>query len=479
MTSNRHSLSISILKLLDLCVAVFSLGVTTVYIVHEQNQMPLDSFLSMRIRISNFIILMATLLIYHVIFRTCGMYHSRRLTRKRVELVDAIKASTMAFAALVISSLIFSIRMFTPQFLLIFWLTITVSLCSFRIALRLSLERIRARGGNLRHVLIFGTNPRAVGFAQKLAARPELGYKLLGFVDDEWPGMVEFRRSGFSLVSNYANLAEYLRRNIVDELVIYLPFASFYQYWSEVAALCMHNGIAMRVNSDAFGLRRARWLSEDFEGGHYIATLTGAGEGWPLAVKRTLDVTLSALLLLLFSPVLLAAAIAIRLDSKGPIFFFQDRIGLNKRRFTIYKFRTMVPNAEQLMRHLEVKNEVSGPVFKIKEDPRITPIGRFLRRSSIDELPQLFNVLKGDMSLVGPRPLPVRDYEGFNEDWQRRRFSVRPGITCLWQVNGRSDISFNQWMLLDLKYMDEWSLWLDFKILAKTVPAVLKGAGAA
>jgi lipopolysaccharide/colanic/teichoic acid biosynthesis glycosyltransferase len=145
----------------------------------------------------------------------------------------------------------------------------------------------------------------------------------------------------------------------------------------------------------------------------------------------------------------------------------------------MFKFRTMVPNAEKLLSALEKQNEVTGPVFKIKNDPRITPIGKFLRRSSIDELPQLLNVLLGDMSLVGPRPLPVRDYEGFNEDWQRRRFSVKPGITCLWQVNGRSEISFDQWMLLDLQYMDEWSLWLDLKILIKTVPAVFRGAGAA
>jgi exopolysaccharide biosynthesis polyprenyl glycosylphosphotransferase len=192
-----------------------------------------------------------------------------------------------------------------------------------------------------------------------------------------------------------------------------------------------------------------------------------------------LDILVSAACLILFSPTLIVAAIAIKLTSPGPIFFMQERIGLNKRRFKIFKFRTMVPNAEKLMAKLEVHNEASGPVFKIKNDPRITPIGKFLRKSSIDELPQLLNVLYGDMSLVGPRPLPVRDYEGFNEDWQRRRFSVKPGITCLWQVNGRSGISFNQWMLLDLQYMDEWSLWLDFKILAKTVPAVFRGAGAA
>jgi lipopolysaccharide/colanic/teichoic acid biosynthesis glycosyltransferase len=167
------------------------------------------------------------------------------------------------------------------------------------------------------------------------------------------------------------------------------------------------------------------------------------------------------------------------LTSEGPALFRQERVGLNKRRFLIYKFRTMVANADKMLPDLEMFNEVSGPVFKIKNDPRVTPIGRFLRRTSIDELPQLFNVLKGDMSMVGPRPLPIRDYEGFNEDWQRRRLSVRPGITCLWQVNGRSSIGFEKWMRLDLQYMDEWSLWLDLKILARTVPAVWKGSGAA
>jgi len=145
----------------------------------------------------------------------------------------------------------------------------------------------------------------------------------------------------------------------------------------------------------------------------------------------------------------------------------------------MWKFRTMVVGAESLLQRLKAKNEASGPVFKIRDDPRITPIGRYLRLSSIDELPQLFNVLKGDMSLVGQRPLPVRDFDGFNQDWQRRRFSVRPGITCLWQVQGRSSIGFEQWMELDLKYLDEWSLWLDLKILAMTIPAVVKGSGAA
>jgi lipopolysaccharide/colanic/teichoic acid biosynthesis glycosyltransferase len=180
----------------------------------------------------------------------------------------------------------------------------------------------------------------------------------------------------------------------------------------------------------------------------------------------------------LLLPLFAVVAILIALESKGDVMFRQERIGLNKRRFLIYKFRTMVQDADKMMPELEMLNEVTGPVFKIKKDPRCTKVGAILRRTSIDELPQLFNVFKGDMSLVGPRPLPTRDFEGFNEDWQRRRFSIRPGITCLWQVNGRSSISFEKWMQLDLQYMDEWSLWLDVKILARTIPAVLKGSGA-
>jgi exopolysaccharide biosynthesis polyprenyl glycosylphosphotransferase len=327
-------------------------------------------------------------------------------------------------------------------------------------------------------MLILGTNLRAVEFARRVSENPERGYRILGFVDDDWLGIIAFKNTGFQVVSDYASLAEYLRQNVVDEVAIYLPLGSFYRHSSEVAILCCLHGITMRFNSDIFGIKTSLWRSEEFEGDQYITTYTSPSELWPRTTKRILDITVASCTLLLLSPILAAAAIAIKLTSPGPILFLQDRIGVNKRRFKIFKFRTMVPNAEKLMTVLEKQNEVTGPVFKIRNDSRITPIGKFLRRSSIDELPQLFNVLKGDMSLVGPRPLPERDYEGFNEDWQRRRFSVKPGITCLWQVNGRSKISFDQWMLLDLQYMDEWSLWLDLKILAKTIPAVFRGTGA-
>jgi exopolysaccharide biosynthesis polyprenyl glycosylphosphotransferase len=290
--------------------------------------------------------------------------------------------------------------------------------------------------------------------------------------------MIALQKTEFRVVADFAGLAEYLRRNVIDEVAIYLPFGSFYRHSSDVAGLCEQHGITMRFNSDIFGLKTTRWSAEQFDGEQYVTTYTGSLEEWPRIIKRLLDISLAAFAILALSPLLVLAAVAIKVTSPGPILFAQERIGLNKRRFKIFKFRTMVPNAERLMGNLEEKNEMSGPVFKIRNDPRITPVGKLLRRSSIDELPQLLNVLKGEMSLVGPRPLPVRDYDGFNEDWQRRRFSVKPGITCLWQVNGRNRITFHQWMLLDLQYMDEWSLWLDVKILAKTLPAVLRGNGA-
>jgi exopolysaccharide biosynthesis polyprenyl glycosylphosphotransferase len=341
------------------------------------------------------------------------------------------------------------------------------------------LAGLRKRARNLRNMLIVGTNSRAIEFAEKILNKPELGYQLTGFVDDTWQGLAAFKQSGFQLMSDLKGLSEFLRRNAVDEVAIFLPLRSLYENSCHVAALCEQHGIITRFNGDIFNLKKSRSITDDFDGEPHFASYTGVRDWWPLAVKRTVDVALSFILLLLVAPLFSLVALLIKFSSAGPVFFRQERIGLNKRRFEIIKFRTMVLHAEKMLAELQERNEASGPVFKIRQDPRITPIGKLLRRSSIDELPQLLNVLKGDMSLVGPRPLPVRDYEGFSEDWQRRRFSVRPGITCLWQVNGRSSIPFEQWMKLDMQYMDEWSLWLDVKILVRTIPAILKGSGAA
>jgi len=318
-----------------------------------------------------------------------------------------------------------------------------------------------------------------VAFARTIQWTPELGYDLLGFVDDDWMGMEEFKKTKFPLACDYAHLPEFLRKNVVDEIVMYLPLRSFYRRSAEIAQLAKQHGIILRLDADIFDLKFARQHTESTAGVPQIVASSNDIDEWQLLMKRAFDFSASLTLLVLLSPLFLIVAILIKLTSHGTVFFSQQRVGLNKRQFTMYKFRTMVPGADHMQERLAHLNEMTGPVFKIKNDPRITPIGRVLRKTSIDELPQLINVLRGDMSLVGPRAIPVRDYQSFSEDWHRRRFSVPPGITCLWQVYGRNSIPFEQWMVLDMQYIDRWSLWLDLKILALTIPAVFRGSGAA
>jgi exopolysaccharide biosynthesis polyprenyl glycosylphosphotransferase len=469
----------ALLKLSDIMLVIVAFALGTISLVHSEYSITLKQFLAIRTTLANVLIFCFMLLVCHILFSLHGLYRSMRLAGPWTEMVAIVRATFACTVCFAIIGVAFSVKMMPPKFLLLYWAYSVSILCISRQLLRFVAIYLRLHGRNLRYLLVVGTNPRAVEFARKVLSRKELGYRLIGFVDDDWEGLPEFNASGFKIVSSYAGLAEYLRHTVVDEVAIYLPLSDFFRSFMEVASLCEQHGITMRFNADVFALNSARWRSEVFDGDHHIATYTGATHGWPRVVKRGIDMAVSGILIVLLLPVMICVAIAIKLTSPGPVFFLQERIGLNKRRFKIYKFRTMVPNAEKLMAKLEKLNEMGGPTFKMKEDPRITPIGKLLRRSSIDELPQLLNVFKGDMSLVGPRPLPVRDYQGFSEDWQRRRFSIKPGITCLWQVNGRSGITFDQWMLLDLQYLDEWSLWLDMKILAKTIPAVLKGSGAA
>jgi len=244
--------------------------------------------------------------------------------------------------------------------------------------------------------------------------------------------------------------------------------------------ICEENGIVVNFFSgvDFLNAGSSKAIFNTLNEENVITILPPSMGGWQLSFKRIMDVVVSATLFLALLPVLVVVGILVKYTSPGPIFFIQERVGMNKRRFRLLKFRTMVVDAEKQLEKLEHLNEVDGAAFKINNDPRITPLGDFLRRSSLDELPQLINVLIGDMSLVGPRPLPLRDFAGFDRDWHRRRFSVRPGITCLWQIGGRSSITFDRWMELDMEYIDNWSIWLDIKILLKTIPAVLKRHGA-
>ncbi len=476
MGSVRRQILLNALKLSDLVVMVFSFALATIPVLYGSRGVSFSQFFSMRVKVKNFALFCVLLIAWHFIFSVFGLYKSRRFSARQSEVIDVIKATSLAMLFVLVAAVIFRITMVTPIFLMVFWALSGVTALSSRLVLKYLLEQIRIRGRNLRNMLMAGTNPRAVDFARKIESKADLGYRIIGFVDQEWAGMGEFRKTGYPLICDFDGFPGFLRKSVVDEVVVALPIRSFYFDASRIASLCEEQGITVRILSSLFNSKPGSKAEEfdDFLITHYTGTL----EGWPALVKRILDFSISLVFIVILSPLFLLTALLIKLTSPGPFFFIQKRLGLNKRRFSMYKFRTMVPDAEQKLSEIEHLNEVPGPVFKIKDDPRITPIGGFLRRTSIDELPQLFNVLKGDMSLVGPRPLPIRDYEGFNQDWQRRRFSVRPGITCLWQIDGRSSIPFEKWMELDLQYIDKWSLWLDLRILARTIPAVLKGSGA-
>jgi len=479
MPTFRRRILFEGLKIFHLAVMIAAFALAAVLALGVGRVISIAEFFSMRVSVGNFLIFIGLLFLWHNLFSAVGLYDSHRFSSRMTEAREVVKATSLGTLILSAAALVFHIRMASLSFVLVFFLLSTGMLVSSRLLLRAVLTRTRLHGRNLRHVLIVGTNRRAIEFARNLERRVELGYRVIGFVDREWDGIEEFHQSGRAFVCELDGLPEFLRKNVVDEVAIALPIRSLHDDASRVALLCEQQGIILRMLPNIFDLKLARATAEESEGHAFITHYTGTIEGWPVVVKRALDFCLALVALTIVSPVMLLAAALIKITSPGPVFFTQKRVGQSKRKFTIYKFRTMAVDAEDKLRQLEHLNEVSGPVFKIKHDPRITPVGRFLRKTSIDELPQLFNVLTGDMSLVGPRPLPLRDYEGFNEDWHRRRFSVRPGITCLWQVAGRSSIPFEQWMELDMQYIDKWSLWLDVKILARTIPAVLKGLGAA
>jgi exopolysaccharide biosynthesis polyprenyl glycosylphosphotransferase len=298
---------------------------------------------------------------------------------------------------------------------------------------------------------------------------------VLGFVDS-YNGNAQ-PEAAAAMLGSLDQLEQILMRQVVDEVIIALPIRSCYQHVQDALIVCERMGVEARYLADVFEAKLARPLYQPSPSMPAFA-LKVVADDYRLIIKRIVDVLGSAAAIIVLAPLFIVLAIAIKATSRGPVFFVHERFGLNKRRFRLYKFRTMVAGAEALQAKLEEQNEARGPVFKIRRDPRVTTLGRFLRRTSLDELPQLWNVLRGDMSLVGPRPLPDRDVLRFSEAWLMRRFSVLPGLTGLWQISGRSDLPFDEWMRLDLEYIDKWSLRLDARILLRTLPAVIGGRGA-
>ena len=404
-----------------------------------------------------------------------GSYRSMR-TKSVLEIIWTIIKSTF-FTTVTFGTIVFLFRL---QFVsrVFFGMFVAIGsafLLAEKITVFLIMRHVRKQGYNYRKILIVGTGPRASDFIEKVKMHPEWGLSILGIIDDE-PGRGIDKVCDIEVIGALKNISETLHRYVVDEVIFVVP-RSRLSFIEDVIAICEIEGIKATVAVDLFDCKIAKSYQTDIDGIPFLTFETTFAKEWQLFVKRVIDIVISGTLIVIFSPLYLVVAALIKLTSPGPVLFIQRRMGLNGRRFVLFKFRTMHEGAHVKLSELEDLNEMKGPIFKIKDDPRITPLGKFLRKFSIDEFPQLLNVFMGCMSLVGPRPPLAKEVNQY-ELWQRRRLSMRPGITCLWQVSGRNKISFDQWMKLDLQYLDNWSLWLDFKILVKTIPAVLFGRGA-
>lgn len=406
-----------------------------------------------------------------VVLWTQGLYRPRVRLTARGEIVDILRA-TAIFAAAILSLLfIFKLPDVSRALLLLLFPGLATSAVLTRLALRFLLTRMRERGRNTRFILVLGANARAQSFADLIESHHELGLVVIGHLtaDDEQPTV---RRA---VLGKVQDIEDVIHSHVVDEVAICLPLTQT-AHIDEIARLCEEEGKIVRIPMYMLEHTLSMGRVEEVAGLPIYSLVSGPDRVIALLAKRFLDVAGSCVLLVLLSPLMAAIALAIRFDSAGGVLFRQTRVGLHGRTFEVLKFRTMIDGAERQLAELAERNEIRGHAFKVTDDPRITRVGRWLRRSSLDELPQLWNVFRGEMSLVGPRPPLVSEVAGYDV-WHRRRLSMKPGMTGLWQVRARSEQDFDRWVETDLEYIDSWSLWLDFRIIFMTIPAVLMREG--
>jgi exopolysaccharide biosynthesis polyprenyl glycosylphosphotransferase len=329
---------------------------------------------------------------------------------------------------------------------------------------------------NFLKVLVIGSGNRARRLIETYRNQSDWGVDMVGVLDPKTHhGLTDV--DGVPILGDVTAIRDVLAAQVIDEVVVCVP-RSLLGNIGEIVESCREQAVCLKFMADIYDMPSEALSLQTVGSVPLLSFDPVARDEGKLIVKRIFDLLVATAALLVLLPLFALVAVAIRLDSKGPVLFKQPRVGLNKRIFTMYKFRSMYQDAETRLKEIEHLNEAQGPIFKMARDPRVTRVGRVLRRTSIDELPQLFNVLLGHMSLVGPRPMSLRDVEQFSLGIQRRRFSVRPGLACLREVSGRSRLPFDRWLQLDLEYIDRWSLWLDVKILLRLIPAVIKGDGA-
>lgn len=422
------------------------------------------------------ILLPSLLIIWGVLLYYFGMYDSFR-TKQILDILFMVTEATLIGGCL-FGSFIFVTNVGSISRLHIFYsfLLAAIFISVEKIILILCFRYERKKGLNTRNILIIGTGKRAQRFVNLIDNHVEWGINIIGLVDDDTAkiGTVIF---GQRVLGSFKDVPDIIKNNVVDEVIFIVP-RSWLSKIEEIMYRCEIEGLRVSVALDLFELKLSKAKYSYLENFPILTFESTPDQLIRLLLKRLFDIIFSGIALIILSPVFAISSIIVKTTSKGNVFFKQQRCSLYGRRFLLYKFRTMVEDAEARLKDILVYNEMDGPVFKMKEDPRITKVGKFLRKFSLDEIPQLWNVLRGDMSLVGPRPPLPAEVDKY-KPWQRRRLSMRPGITCLWQAYGRNKITdFNEWMKLDLEYIDNWSLWLDFKILLMTIPAVLFGIGA-
>ncbi len=476
MPAPYRKLYLLYLQCVDLLLMVAALSLTILLNYAKDNYQDYAiTFVTDRVKVTNAVLIGVLLFVWHQAFSLRGLYVLTRLHILREEVREIGLAVLWCAGALLLVAQLGRWPTIKVWEALSFAGLSFLFICNFRLLQQYALRWFRRRGHNAKTLLLIGSGPRGQQFIARLLERPDLGYRVIGYVDDAQANgaLPHLERLG-----KLEDLPTIIATEVIDEVVVALPIKSYYEQMESIIALLEEQGITTHLLSNFFQNQLAYLHPARLQGMNFISLHSTPAGGWHTEAKRLFDLLAATALLILSAPLLGLAALAIKLDSRGPVFFVQERMGYNKRRFQLFKFRTMVVDAEARMSEIEHLNEKEGPIFKITNDPRITRLGRLLRKTSVDELPQLINVLLGDMSLVGPRPLSMRDALGLNAAWQKRRFSVKPGITCLWQVSGRSNLSFKEWMLLDLEYIDRWSLGLDFRILLRTIPAVLTGKGA-
>ncbi len=408
-------------------------------------------------------------------FSLNGVYREFR-TRTLRRLLWLIFTSAI-WASIASGSYVFllKIEMASRLFFVVFAFVSYILIIMEKRLLLIVLDSIHKRGYNQENLLIVGTGKRACEFIRAVKNHSNWGLRIVGLIDDEH-GLYGKELEGSRVIGRIQDIPFLINRLVVDRVIFVVPRLWLHRIEEAILA-CEQVGVPTSISLDLYNLHISQTRQTDFNGFPLLEFETFYAKEWQLFIKRIMDIVISLSALLFFSPLMLIVSLIIKLTSKGSVLFRQERCGVNGRRFTLFKFRSMVADAEDRKKTLFDKNEMDGPVFKIKRDPRITPFGYFLRKTSIDELPQFLNVLKGDMSIVGPRPALVSEIEKY-EVWQRRRLSLKPGITCVWQVSGRNKISFEQWMKMDMEYIDNWSLSLDLRILLKTFFVVLVGYGA-